>query len=577
MNHKLSSLRPITLTLVVACSLLAVSPVLAVDPTPTVLAPAPPPLQLWAAGDADSVYLILAHQANDMTGFRVFCRSAVAPRFVPGRRYSGAPATVTSFNRRCHIFFSGGYHQSYDCQGTRTERKLPDHLVPLACSASSADLYVLARLDQPVTLDPSIALDAGAHVIMVARPGRPWRCLTGQPLPISDWQQPALTILDNEIHLFGIGVSASAADQDNRAVQHVRLDDNLITPLPSLPQDDVRALTAMTVNRQICLILLVDPDYQPSPPESSLPGPSAHYYLAKQLQDNWATTGPLEMTLGQPLQLPPDRMALAPFAQSIAAFAWRSEQDVLFGSYALDGQITNPLANSIAAVATPPARFARFFFSHALLTVLTVTVFILVFWRRREAFLAPLPVPDYIQLAPLWRRLLAFVLDIIPITIVSFLIVGVLYPQQAQVLAHQQDILSDTSARYYNDPAILHFIAVWLTITTVLLSCYGLLWESFLAATPGKMALKLTVLTTAATPAPLPAILLRNLVRILECLPNMPLIALVLILLTKRRQRLGDLVARTIVVSNSPELQNHLQQVSPLHPGNSPDDHPDSP
>ena len=150
-----------------------------------------------------------------------------------------------------------------------------------------------------------------------------------------------------------------------------------------------------------------------------------------------------------------------------------------------------------------------------------------------------------------------------------------LYPQQAQALAHQQANFSEATARYYNDPAILQFIAAWLTITTVLISAYGFCWEFFLAATPGKIALKLTVLTTAATPAPLPAILLRNLLRAIECLPNMPFIALVLVLLTKRRQRLGDLVARTIVVSNTPELQNHLQQVAHLQTGDSPNDSPD--
>ena len=190
MNNKLSVLRAISLTQTTILLLSALSPALAVDPAlpAPALTPAPAPLNLWAAGDADSVYLILAHQTNDTTGFRVFSRSAVAPRFIPGRRYSGTPATVTMFDRRCHIFFSGGYHQSYDLHDTRTERKLPDHLAPLACSASSANLYVLARLDQPTTFDqpakpdqpitldqatasdPPLTLSAGQHVIMVAPP-----------------------------------------------------------------------------------------------------------------------------------------------------------------------------------------------------------------------------------------------------------------------------------------------------------------------------------------------------------------------------------------------------------------------
>jgi uncharacterized RDD family membrane protein YckC len=66
--------------------------------------------------------------------------------------------------------------------------------------------------------------------------------------------------------------------------------------------------------------------------------------------------------------------------------------------------------------------------------------------------------------------------------------------------------------------------------------------------TPGKKALKLKVVQADGQPARLRAVVVRNLVRIVDMLPTMYAVGVITILASKRSQRLGDLAAGTIVV-----------------------------
>lgn len=66
--------------------------------------------------------------------------------------------------------------------------------------------------------------------------------------------------------------------------------------------------------------------------------------------------------------------------------------------------------------------------------------------------------------------------------------------------------------------------------------------------TVGKRALGLRVVTTSGGPAPTSAIVTRNIVRMVDLLPGLPLVGPVAILATRSDQRLGDLAAGTLVV-----------------------------
>jgi uncharacterized RDD family membrane protein YckC len=77
---------------------------------------------------------------------------------------------------------------------------------------------------------------------------------------------------------------------------------------------------------------------------------------------------------------------------------------------------------------------------------------------------------------------------------------------------------------------------------------YFVVWEGFTGRTPGKSALRLRVLTTTGRPIHFTDAALRNILRAADALPNAYVTGLVSMALTRRFQRLGDLVAGTMVI-----------------------------
>ena len=92
--------------------------------------------------------------------------------------------------------------------------------------------------------------------------------------------------------------------------------------------------------------------------------------------------------------------------------------------------------------------------------------------------------------------------------------------------------------------------------------CYAILWLYYLlfeslwgGRTPGKRMLKLRVMSVHGGPAPVSAIVLRNLLRIVDSMPTLilPAVGGVTMFVTRRAQRIGDLAAGTVVVRERQE------------------------
>jgi len=77
---------------------------------------------------------------------------------------------------------------------------------------------------------------------------------------------------------------------------------------------------------------------------------------------------------------------------------------------------------------------------------------------------------------------------------------------------------------------------------------YFVVWEGLTGTTPGKSALRLRVVTTTGRPINFTLAALRNILRAADLLPNAYVVGLACMALTRRFQRLGDLVAGTMVI-----------------------------
>lgn len=102
------------------------------------------------------------------------------------------------------------------------------------------------------------------------------------------------------------------------------------------------------------------------------------------------------------------------------------------------------------------------------------------------------------------------------------------------------------------------FAAQWL---------YFLVWEGATGRSPGKMVVGLRVVTTSGRPIGWRAAALRNLLRAADLLPVGYVAGLVAMTLSSRFQRLGDLVAGTMVVApERARAAKPLELHPPAHP-----------
>lgn len=89
------------------------------------------------------------------------------------------------------------------------------------------------------------------------------------------------------------------------------------------------------------------------------------------------------------------------------------------------------------------------------------------------------------------------------------------------------------------------------------------------AATPGQRAMGLKVASVSGAPVRLPQSIIRNLLRVIDLMPGFYLFGLTCCLFTRRFQRLGDLVADTVVIYADPKpdknavLQVNAEPVAP--------------
>ncbi|MFH1501642.1 MAG: RDD family protein [Candidatus Eisenbacteria bacterium] len=141
--------------------------------------------------------------------------------------------------------------------------------------------------------------------------------------------------------------------------------------------------------------------------------------------------------------------------------------------------------------------------------------------------------PDY---AGVWVRLSAIVLDVVILSAVFFPATRVIKGTWLMTRADH----SWVSGHYVTDPLCLVFLGCMFL--------YFFLLEGMVGATLGKRLLGLRVVGVDGGRAGLLRSLLRNVLRVVDGLPTLGLVAAVLISTSEERTRFGDRVAETRVI-----------------------------
>ncbi|MCL5266237.1 MAG: RDD family protein [Chloroflexi bacterium] len=129
----------------------------------------------------------------------------------------------------------------------------------------------------------------------------------------------------------------------------------------------------------------------------------------------------------------------------------------------------------------------------------------------------------------------------IGLRIVATIIDTIIYFIFSWVVAAQTGNTTSAGFEMTGAPAFLTF-AVWLL--------YYILLEGFVGGTVGKLVLGMRIVNDRGKAPGIVAAIVRNLLRIVDFLPFAYILGMVLIATSKKKQRLGDRAAGTLVVAS---------------------------
>jgi len=536
--------------------------------------------QLFACLGQQEQYLILCGQADQSPTFQIFHYEENQKVFYPGKTYSGQAALAVAYDDQALVFLNNGYCHSYGRAGRmKTQPRLPEHLQPLACSVYQKKLLVLIRVEsatqipllknysvesknptaevtpeknttaaepndsagQNSTKLPLVAARAGDHFLLILHSDNQYHSLTENPLPISTWQNIKFGCYADVIYFFGI-------ESDGNRLMSCYLKNNLCSQPEPLPVDySVEASAVLEVNRQLKIVIAVSSEGSLSGAPESAVEDFARFQIGYLTAAGWEFTTPLPGETEQELTADIKKVAFAADEQNIAVFIRQSDSSINVGLYSENGQVIQPPNRPALPSETVVPAWMKFIFSPITNLIMMALALAIVFRNKQQAFTAPKPLPDFVLLAPMVRRFLAFLFDSL---LVSFGTFGIFSSQFAKLQSKMESIEQFESLTEI--PEFMQFSLIYSGIFIL----YMILTEMLLSASPGKLSLGLIVINENNLPLSPRQAFLRNFLRLIDL--HTWIFAYFLIFITARRQRVGDLFAHTIVAVRTPQLQQNM-------------------
>lgn len=150
------------------------------------------------------------------------------------------------------------------------------------------------------------------------------------------------------------------------------------------------------------------------------------------------------------------------------------------------------------------------------------------------------PAPG-VETASLWTRTLAIVVDLFVVTVIQAVVNGVFGSEHIT-----NGVLNpSTSGGYSTYTSSATVDGAWLWVVAI---AYFALLEGLFGDTLGKAALAIKVTDLHGQPAGWRAVLIRNVLRVIDYQPGFYLVGALVARFSPRRQRIGDHLAGTLVV-----------------------------
>jgi uncharacterized RDD family membrane protein YckC len=505
---------------------------------------------IFSSGNDNGVYLVVTDKVDDQQGFQIFYRGKVSPGFVAGNRYQGYPIGIAATNERLIIFFNHGHCRSYDLSATYTEQSVPAATQLIDCSSTNNNVYALTKNENGYSL---------WH-----HSKNKWQSAGNISLPLTDPNQTT-----TKIHVFGSTVHLLNIHAEKLWYQTSQLNQQSFSGPQLLSIDNVADASILTVNREVILIAVVSAADSNDSSSTADHKQNVEFRIGRQVKDNWSFSDPLKQTTDNSPSIfvaPIDKVSVAAFGQNIAIFQKCDNGEIWLRQYSPAGEILEKPALSLSVTSVQSLPFLQWMFSPMIVAAMIVVIAVLLFLYRKKAFGSQQPLPEYIQLASLWRRVLAFFIDGMTIFVISAVVLRTLQSKMSPELILEMSLPPEVIIQKMQSgimpPQMLKLMTLTLIIVAVVSLFYFILCESFFHRTPGKLCMNLVVLDSSGKPMVVRQAVLRNILRLLECHPLITplIISLIIILSTSKHQRIGDLVADTIVVIQTPTLIYQLNK-----------------
>ncbi|NOX60072.1 MAG: RDD family protein [Planctomycetes bacterium] len=275
------------------------------------------------------------------------------------------------------------------------------------------------------------------------------------------------------------------------------------------------------------------------------------------LDSVWKSGEPFDLTEEDSTGSPP-QVAAGSFGENLLVAYQKTVEDdtqVWVGQWPPNGGAAKVEPGQVAAMASDRSASETSRVASIVMAVAITSMLFVVFLRRSPSLFTDLETPKGYVLAGFGKRLLAFLIDLVAVSLVAGpVFIAPWFAENVEAGSNMQRELTYLLERDPN-AAFLPWIQ-----SLLLFVVYTIVMEAAFKATLGKTALGLRVCGTQGSNCTLRAIVTRNCLRVelYYMLAFLPLA--MLILLTRNNQRLGDLIAGTLVVEKKRTLPTETKR-----------------
>ncbi len=541
-----------------------------------------PKLALSAAGNDKVLWLMVGQWDPE---FRTYVHTfavmdAASSKVVPGTRIPpqrGTAERVTAVGETLHVFYGpdafsseDGAHFAYDRHGGGRALSLPGAVMPVAIAGepdgsrprlwavvptATADAVRKAweqrRQAETVPADPGGSSSSSAPTSqpatalamisalepywLVEYDGAFWNPGFPAPAGCADAERMWLATAGGRLYLFW------QADPADTRVCFARYEKDTWLDGPHLAVDrpPVEGFAAV-VNARLIFGSLYRPELDSSVLAVDLW--TWHPGGTETPQSAWSRLPALLASPGKNLELPAGAV-LGAFADKLAVLQ-AGDKSASFALFSpMTGGVPDRAFEEVPIAFSNKISKTRRNLRDLATTLVVAALLLLVFWRRQESIAAPIPLPAGVGIAGVAKRGSAALIDMLPAAVTA---VWIWYQPLRAFIAEvhaagevgQSDGVEVPTAVIYAWICYAVVYVVWCIV-------FEMVWQT----TPGKRLFGCEVRHENTGRPNAVQIIIRNLAKLIELMPYLQIWPFMLVVFfTRNHQRVGDLLAHTIVV-----------------------------